>query len=170
MISKCDDDGSDINATLAELIDKVRDYPCMVATRRRMYHWAKLNDNLLGLCRGDYDTFCDGGDIINQQALDTCPVSADFVGAGDEKEMGGSDSKRRRQVDYAKNGLFEMDTHNEFEMNNEGNSTGIGRRHDTLFAVCLIIYILLNFIGCCYLNHRRNKKDSSNGVKYVDDI
>ena len=59
----CDDDfGRDI--TLDELIDKVRDYPCMAATWRLMYEWAKMNGNLLALSRGDQDTFCDGNDII----------------------------------------------------------------------------------------------------------
>ena len=47
----------DINITLAELIEKVADVPCMVETREEFYDWAYQTGNLLGLCRGDYDRF-----------------------------------------------------------------------------------------------------------------
>ena len=50
---------NDIDITLQELIEKVSDYPCMVDTRETFYDWAKETGNLIGLCRGDYDTFCD---------------------------------------------------------------------------------------------------------------
>ena len=49
----------DINITLNGLIDKVEGYECMIATRKRMYEWAKQTGTLWKLCRGDYDLYCD---------------------------------------------------------------------------------------------------------------
>ena len=49
----------DIDVTLDELINFVKDYPCMIQTRITFYGWAKEFGSLWRLCRGDYDTFCD---------------------------------------------------------------------------------------------------------------
>ncbi len=62
----------DIDITLEELIEKISDYPCMVETRKMYYGWAKEIGNLFGLCRGDYDTFCERGFITKQQGEAKC--------------------------------------------------------------------------------------------------
>ena len=51
LIPSDDDFGRDINIkfTLNELIDTVRDYPCMVAKRRLNYKWAKMNEKFVGI-------------------------------------------------------------------------------------------------------------------------
>ena len=61
----------DIDITLDELIEKVADVPCMVSTRELMFNWAYEIGNLLGLCRGDYDTFCDY-EFTNERGEDKC--------------------------------------------------------------------------------------------------
>ena len=52
------DEIGDIMIELDELLNKKGLTDCMISTRRQFYGWAKQNNNLLGLCRGDYDINC----------------------------------------------------------------------------------------------------------------
>ena len=44
----------------------------MVFVRTEFYNWAKESETLLGLCRGDYDIFCDNSYKIKQENEETC--------------------------------------------------------------------------------------------------
>ena len=61
------EDLGDIDITLEELLSKRGINECMRRTRREFYDWAKLNGNLVGLCRGDYDIFCDKKFLFDQE-------------------------------------------------------------------------------------------------------
>eukprot|EP01083_Nonionella_stella_P263997 896086_1 len=62
----------DIDITLNELIDKVIGSDCMIAARRQFYDWAMKTHTLRGLCRGDYDIFCDDDFKIEKEQEETC--------------------------------------------------------------------------------------------------
>ena len=151
----CDDDsGRDINVTLDELIDKVRGYQCMVATRRKMHLWAKLNRNLLGLCRGDYDTFCDGNDIVGQTTLDTCSISEeeeelDF-GQRSQKKVGVKIKIKTTRDSGAHAGVLEIDRPDGFVKHDEGIFNWIGNEFDYK-ALIFIIIVVCNIIGGCLI-------------------
>eukprot|EP01084_Bolivina_argentea_P026988 50160_1 len=49
----------DIDVTLDELLERVSTNECMQDTRKINYFGAKTMHNLRGLCRGEYDRFCD---------------------------------------------------------------------------------------------------------------
>jgi len=69
----------DIEITLAELIEKVQDYPCMVATRETLYDWAYDSGQLHRLCRGVFDRFCDRS--FEQETEDTCAAAIELRGS-----------------------------------------------------------------------------------------
>ena len=49
----------DLDVTLAELIEAVAAYPCMVETREMMFPWVSKLGGIWRLARGDFDRFCD---------------------------------------------------------------------------------------------------------------
>jgi len=67
----------DIDITLDELKEKVGNVQCMIDTREQFYSWAYETGNLLGLCRGDYDRFCDREFKNEEPAQDQCLARAD---------------------------------------------------------------------------------------------
>lgn len=150
----CDYDYSvmkqDINITLNELLDKVRGYPCMVETRITYYSWAKENGDLLALCRGDYDNFCDVDSVIkSESALDACPVSESYATAVLEEYGNAQENTYAGHSD-----LFYKIFHDD---DNKIDYT-------TLISISMVITIIsLNIIGFFYLNKKKTPK-----FKYLD--
>eukprot|EP01084_Bolivina_argentea_P308254 532974_1 len=84
----------DIIISLNELINKTKGIECMENTRRRYWNWASQTNNLLALCRGDFDHFCDY-DFIHDGKVDLCKVSKNKNngGKGDSGNKGVRDDK-----------------------------------------------------------------------------
>lgn len=61
----------DLNVTLDELIEKVKDYPCMIETRKLMYPWVAQLGGIWRLCKGDFDRFCDRK-FLREENVDQC--------------------------------------------------------------------------------------------------
>eukprot|EP01084_Bolivina_argentea_P094519 169919_1 len=59
------------NVTLGDLLEKVSMSECMQRTRRQHWNWAVQTHNLKGLCRGDFDHFCDG-DFLHDGKPNEC--------------------------------------------------------------------------------------------------
>jgi len=49
----------DLDVSLEELVEAVKDYPCMVETRYMMWGWVSRLGGIWRLARGDFDRFCD---------------------------------------------------------------------------------------------------------------
>ena len=164
----CDDDsGGDIDVTLDELIEKVQGYPCMIRTRREYYEWAKFNGDLLGLCRGDYDNFCDRAYIEGESSLDSCPVTETYAEAALETyaaaEEDGGGGEYIVSGYGAQSGLFAMDDHDGFETHDR--IKGYKFDYNTLAIVVVLVF---NVIGCVYLDNKWKRKLQKEGMKYVD--
>lgn len=151
----------DVNVTLDQLIEKVIGYPCMIETRRVYYSWAKETGDLLALCRGDYDNFCDDMDNIirSDSALNSCPVSASYAEAVVEHY-----ENLKENTYNSHSTLFKIDNHSADDDNNNFNEWFKFDYNTLIIIIIMVVAISVGFnVGCFYLMNKKTR------FKYLDD-
>jgi len=89
----------DIDVTLEQLLEWAPT-DCMKETRLEMFGWAMEFGSLYRLCRGDYDTFCDG-DFLQGSYGDTCVTLDQYTSSyGGDSNTGGSYSSPPADSSY----------------------------------------------------------------------
>ena len=139
----------DINITLAELIEKVEDYPCMVETREKYYDWAYNTGSLYGLCSGEYDRFCDKSSS-KQKGQKRCEAEVERNGERKRQSGGGGGGGTGSYGYSSVSGGINVVKDNGFSDNNNGRLSEL--EHILISGVVngVIITTILATIFCCY--------------------
>ena len=127
--------------------------------------------NLIGLCRGDFDGFCDDIDVLHQRNVDTCPVSVD-----ESKGDADTDYARQKKRKYGKprrgsayQGILDIDNNDGgLENNNEYLSNMDKRWTIAINAGVVVMMIIVNIMGCFYFDCKWKKQLKQDRVKYHD--
>ena len=160
----------DINITKEELIEKVKDYPCMVETRELLYVWSRRFGTLSSLCRGDFDRFCD-----KDYALDD-----NLRTENDQCEAKGYQKKRRgkRQEAVIFDNYLNNDNNNNNNFDENHNeywdlfkSIKLNGIWDKMVFISVLAVVVLLIICICYkqIRQRKDTKQQYNKVKYIND-